>query len=126
MEIYTFIGLNGAIGRCGVDIFPESKTVMLTELDDNPGTSITNFSEQLATAVREKFILHTYPWGMDEIIWIEKYPKESTDQIKDTYDRVIYTVVCNTNPEGIKLAYVLPRWSPSTWRPEYERKTFEF
>ena len=48
-----------------------------TELPDNPGTSITNYAEHLASALRGQYRLKP-----EEQIWIEHYP-EAKDRRED-------------------------------------------
>jgi hypothetical protein len=49
-----------------------------TELRDNPGTSVTNFAEHLATAMCKQHRLKP-----EDVIWIEHYP-EAKDSRKDS------------------------------------------
>jgi hypothetical protein len=53
-----------------------------TELPDNPGTSVTNFAEHLATAMRSQYRLKP-----DHVIWIEHYP-EAKGRRKEDFDLV--------------------------------------
>ena len=53
-----------------------------TELPDNPGTSVTNYAEHLATAM-----LRQYGLKPADVIWIEHYPK-SKDHQKEDFDLV--------------------------------------
>ena len=53
-----------------------------TELPDNPGTSVTNFAEHLATAMRRQYGLKP-----DDVIWIEHY-REAKDRRKEDFDLV--------------------------------------
>lgn len=60
--------------------------VILTELDENTGTSVTNMIEQLATLV-----YHRYLEGVptENITWIEHYPERGTrKEIPETFDQV--------------------------------------
>jgi len=43
---------------CGLEIYQKNTTIIVvfTELDDNPGTSITNMIEYLATIVKNMFL----------------------------------------------------------------------
>ena len=50
-RIYHYRGSRGCECKCGLSIVPLKDgrvTVICTELPDNPGTSITNFAEDLA------------------------------------------------------------------------------
>lgn len=79
-----FKGFFGCDSKCGVTIEKiqfggfvkpgetrEKVKVILTELPDNPGTSVTNMVENLATMVYHQF-LEKVP--VDNIQWIEHYP----------------------------------------------------
>jgi hypothetical protein len=57
-----------------------------TELRDNPGTSVTNFAEYLATAIRKQHRLKP-----EDVIWIEHYP-EAKDRRKESFDLVRFSV----------------------------------
>ena len=57
-----------------------------TELPDNPGTSVTNFAEHLATAMCKQH--HLKP---EDVIWIEHYP-EAKDRRKESFDIVRFSV----------------------------------
>ncbi len=57
-----------------------------TELRDNPGTSVTNFAEHLATAMRKQHRLKP-----EDVIWIEHYPGVK-DRRKGSFDLVRFAV----------------------------------
>jgi hypothetical protein len=57
-----------------------------TELRDNPGTSVTNFAEHLATAMCKHHRLKP-----EDMIWIEHYP-EPRDRRKESFDLVRFAV----------------------------------
>ena len=72
IERYYYKGLWDCISYCGLEIINNNElyTVIASELKDNPGTSITNFYEHLATKIyHEK--LNGIP--IEDIIWIERY-----------------------------------------------------
>ena len=52
----------------------------------NPGTSVTNFAEHLATAMRKQYGLKP-----EDVIWIEHYP-EAKDRRKESFDLVRFGV----------------------------------
>jgi hypothetical protein len=61
---------------CHVRIFdrhPSPPVVVLTEIADNPGASVTNASEHIATELRSRFAL----LRSTDPIWIEHYNGES-------------------------------------------------
>lgn len=64
---------NAAEGLCGVSIFqaaPDMAVVVLTEFQHNPGMSVTNAVDVIATKVRRAFLGGVSP---ENIIWIERY-----------------------------------------------------
>jgi len=84
--VYCYKGFWNCDSICGLEIkrYGEKVTVILTELDHNPGTSVTNMVEQLATMV-----YHEYLYGVpgENITWVEHYPPLPSVG-KDTFDRV--------------------------------------
>jgi hypothetical protein len=66
---------------------PEKVIVILSELEENEGFSVTNSVEYLATDVYHKFLSEYYP---EQIIWIEHYPERAYRSIKNqiTFSRV--------------------------------------
>jgi hypothetical protein len=58
-----------------------------TELPDNPGTSVSNYAEHLATAM-----LGQYGLKPDQVIWIEHYP-EARGRRKEDFDLVQFLAV---------------------------------
>lgn len=78
MEKFIFKARNGCDAWCGLDVRlkPEGPTVVLTELGDNPGPSITNAYEEIAT------VLVTDVWlgnlgNPENIRWVEHYDQHS-------------------------------------------------
>jgi hypothetical protein len=91
---FQFKGLHGFPSKCSWEVHEGNgrATVIFTELDDNPGTSITNFFEHLATMVYNLY-LKRYP--AEAIRWIEHYPErrrgrkveeETLDEVTLTWD----------------------------------------
>jgi len=70
--LYHYWGYHGCPSRCWLRIYkaPGQAVVVATELADNPGTSITNMAEVLATHVCQEFGL-----PLDDLMWIEHYPE---------------------------------------------------
>lgn len=88
---YYRAGPFAALACCRIRIwerYGEPPVVMATELPDNPGMSITNAAEYLATDVWE---LLGAPER--EIVWIEHYPERGPAQrrIPEEFDRVTFT-----------------------------------
>lgn len=90
---HTFRGLNGVYSRCGVQTFRSDGRliVMLTELPDNPGTSITNCFELLATSIVRSFIEFNLVPDPHSVRWIEHYarrPAQAANAVPDDWDEV--------------------------------------
>ncbi len=73
--VMEYRGIGNCKSKCGVKIIKTdvSPIVIITELPDNPGTSVTNWFENIATLVYEKYLKNYDP---EPIIWIEHYPPE--------------------------------------------------
>ena len=68
---FDYAGLHGRPARCGLELIelPDRRTVVITtELSDNPGVSVTNFAEELATLVCNMFCIDPMT-----LVWIEHY-----------------------------------------------------
>ena len=82
---YDYKGFWGCESCCDIQAHKrgDGKYVFIaTELPDNPGTSVTNYAEHLATAMRRQYGLKP-----QEMIWIEHYP-EAKDRRKEDFDLV--------------------------------------
>ncbi len=89
MEIYRYPGLWDLPARCGVEILRHDTggaTVILTELPDNPGSSVTNLAATLATRLRAARLADLAP---AQIRWIEHYPARG--QREATFDELTLT-----------------------------------
>jgi len=67
-------GFHGCESKCRVDLWVEDDraAVMFTELKDNPGTSVTNFIEHLASGILDR-VCELAGVGPEKIIWLEHY-----------------------------------------------------
>lgn len=97
---------NHSEGLCGVSIFQASSdiaVVVFTEFQQNPGTSVTNAVDVIASRVRRAFISSVSP---ENIIWVERY--EAADRAQDlqseTFDLVGLSWTGNE--------YAAPHWRP--------------
>ena len=94
-------------GTCGLEIVKgEKATVIVTEIADNSGTSITNAFESIATHVYQQF-LDDYP--VHNITWIEHYNQDSYEPAGDdpeTFDQVFLS----WNPKTRQ--FHNPQWQP--------------
>lgn len=88
---YPFEGLHKCASVCDLIVVDErdGSVVLLSERDDNTGTSITNYFEKLATQIHKTFLAHVDP---EQIRWIEHYPKRVTKTgvpiADESFDRV--------------------------------------
>ena len=108
VEKFVFRGLNGRRGWCRLELLRASdgRTVAIaTELADNPGTSVTNASEYLASNVCSKF-------GVDprSLVWIEHYGYGNR-QVR-TYDLVTFS---ERPKERIRWSGSVLRYHPDGW-----------
>ena len=82
---YDYRGFWNCDSRCDIEAHRRSDgryVFVATELPDNPGTSVTNFAEHLATTMRRQYGLKP-----DQVIWIEHYP-EAKGRRKEDFDLV--------------------------------------
>jgi hypothetical protein len=95
-DFQTYEGYFANPARCRLRIYavPGQRAVAIaTELPDNPGTSITNRADTLATLVMCKAALM---FGTDpgDIVWVEHYPARPHDPMEafrvDRYARVTF------------------------------------
>jgi hypothetical protein len=66
--LYQFRGFHGYESHCDIQV--NGNVVMCTELISNPGTSVTNFAENLATEVCNRSNI-----APQDLIWIESYQR---------------------------------------------------
>src|SRR5207244_3711118 len=80
---------------------PDRTVVIATEVNENPGTSITNMAEHLATEVTRTFGL-----SHDALVWIEHYPAR---RVLGGYPRLAESLDLGTftwTPQGLRA----PQW----------------
>lgn len=82
--IYNYKGHGVFDSKC--DLFLNGNVVLVTELADNTGTSITNAAEGLATEICEK-----YKIKFKNLVWIEHYPDSGL--YDETFDMVTFEVI---------------------------------
>ena len=86
---HDYKGFWGCDASCDIEVHLRSdgKHVFIaTEVPENRGTSITNYAEHLATAMRKQYGLKP-----EDVIWIEHYP-EAKDRRKESFDLVRFAV----------------------------------
>jgi hypothetical protein len=102
-RLYLYRGLHGCPSYCWLRIYmtPAQTVVLATELEDNPGTSITNMAAGLATEV-----VRTFGLPLDTLVWIEHYPAHlginGGARLPESFDRVTFTHTA----QGLRL----PQW----------------
>ncbi len=85
-RIYEYAGYFGRPARCRLRLYRDPDgpaAVLVPELPDNPGTSVTNRAGKLAEAVCSEFGLDP-----DTLTCIEHYPNP------DRYRRVTFRPIC--------------------------------
>ena len=96
--IYNYIGFDGNYGICDLEII--KNLVIVTEISENEGTSITNMAEHLATQICQEFDIDP-----KNLIWIEHYPQRGEwKEYPESYDLVQF----NLNANGVLSD---PRWT---------------
>jgi len=101
----------GRLCRCELHVYRDgdAAVVVASELEDNPGASITNTYEDLATGVWQKLGL-----AVDQVTWVEHYGAQSYGvRIDETFDWV------TLERQGDRL--VSPQWRPGS-RQELEQR----
>ena len=92
---------------CDIQILEDTDshqhTIVMTERDDNPGLSITNSSERIATA-----LVNENKWAPADCRWVEHYATTPSRPAPVTWDLVIYTWGLRS---GVWVAS-FPVWSP--------------
>lgn len=74
IERFNFTGAFGRRATCSLqklDLLDGRVVVIATELADNPGISVTNWAEHLATQVCQRLDLDAR-----KLVWIEHYPTD--------------------------------------------------
>ncbi len=88
--IHPYRSSGGRPSRCRVRIYLpdddlDTPVVVCSELPNNPGGSITNSAETIAAGVIRANELPT------PLVWIEHWPKETTDVEEETFDLVVFS-----------------------------------
>jgi hypothetical protein len=125
IEDYThaFRGPSGVRSACRVRLYlpdaakagealGDTPVVIISELPNNPGTSVTNAIEQLATEVmdaHDDLVLGRVP------VFIEHYPPEATGGRKETFDLVIFGY--HEVREVVRGGLWCKEVGPPSWKP---------
>ena len=125
IERFEYRGFHGCQSFCKLQVLPlaDGRTaVIATELEDNPGTSVTNVAEQLASFVCDRFGIDP-----DHLVWIEHYGYPSATRPKEprSYDLVTFW---RPPPEKIRWLAPVLRARPDGWpgysaEPEWREMT---
>ena len=88
--IHPYKDAGGRPAHCRVRIYlPEdvrdAPVVICSEVPNNPGGSITDSAEVIVAGVIRSNELPT------PLVWIEHWPKESTDREEETFDLVVFS-----------------------------------
>jgi hypothetical protein len=117
LEHFQYRGFHGCPCVCSLEILrlADGRTaVIATELEDNPGTSVTNVAGHLASEVCDRF-------GIDpkNLVWIEHYGYAgSLEGTRErTYDRVTLQF---REPDRIRWAPSVSRHKPDGWPGYFE------
>lgn len=89
-EDFEFIGYHGCSSRCGLTLLEcdGDLLVILSELPDNPGTSVTNSAAIIANALRgRREIVRRHPVG--KVYFVEHTWRSHTGEA-DTWDLVMF------------------------------------
>lgn len=85
---YVFERFQGFPSACSIMIDHSRNLVIATEIANNTGTSITNAVDLLGNKICEEFELNKH-----ELIWIERYTKQSNKKIDHDGDCPSYSLV---------------------------------
>lgn len=110
---FTYTSKNKLKGMCKLEVYRKWKGVIIvaTEMPNNPGQSITNTAETIATQFLRKYNIS--PQGMT---WIEHYDEEQVKAghiIAESFARVHFEF------DWLACKFINPTWvyvSPETYR----------
>jgi hypothetical protein len=88
----------------------DAPVVICSELPNNPGGSITDSAEVIAAGVIRANKLPTH------LVWIEHWPKESTDGGEEVFELVVFTGY-EVTERAPYLGETRARIGEATWRP---------
>lgn len=73
---HTYKGFGGCVSVCGVDVYQTDAgmIVMLTELEDNPGTSIKDLFEVIATELVKGLLNRHLVSTPETVRWVDHHP----------------------------------------------------
>lgn len=89
LDCFEYPGFQGCRSVCDLELIPlsDGRTVaIVTERVDNPGTSVTNIAEHLAS-----WVCHQFHIDPDRLVWLEHYGYASTPIPERTFDLVKFS-----------------------------------
>ena len=107
MEIFKFEGFHGTSAICGLQVYDRLSdnrvVVVVTELEENKGTSITNAAETLATQVCRARKISPH-----RLVWIEHYPQRGSAlrPLEPTWDILTFEW------DWKRMEFAEARWKP--------------
>jgi hypothetical protein len=103
---FAFRGLHGRPGVCDVEFvrLSDGRTLVIcAERDDNPGASVTNAAELIATQVCQH-----YQIDPAALVWVEHYPPGRAHGKTPDWDRVTFQII----RAGHHWYFAEPDWRP--------------
>lgn len=104
---FEYDGFHGCPSACFLHIYKTigGSVCIATELDDNPGTSVTNMVEGIVLKAIEQFRLEP-----GHLLWIEHYPapQHRWDLVQFNY-QIVRPI---TTAPGFFYSFDHPRWRP--------------
>jgi hypothetical protein len=124
IKAFPYKGYFGHHAECGLDVFAYDKNYVfiVTELPENPGTSVTNRAEMVAETLEAKFGILGHPFyegnyksGEVRYTYIEHYPRSKYRGDWDENFSIVtfkrdtrQSTVHGSNPQY----YAEPNWTP--------------
>jgi hypothetical protein len=105
IDRFEFKGFHGCRSCCALNIeqIEDGRTVVIcSELEDNPGTSITNAVEMIASQAVNQLELDPA-----KLVWIEHYPPEKVHGNTEDWDLVTFGAIFH---DGIRTVFDDPIW----------------
>ena len=108
--VHHYHAWTGNDARCRLRLFWRKATAVaiVTELPDNPGMSVTNYAENLATEIAQRYGIEP-----GRLVWIEHYPQRDPAVYNDpeldaeTYDLATFVWDCQSreysDPDWIRI-----------------------
>jgi hypothetical protein len=123
--IHAFRAPTGARSACRVrlyvpaeedEAFGDAPVVIVSELANNPGTSVTNAIEQIAAEVMDTLTPTSVP------VFVEHHPPEATGGSEETFDLVVFAH--NEIRELLRGGVRRKELGPPTWK-SLDRRAIE-